>query len=1087
MLSAGLPRGPVATAVGTIDTSASALDLARAVADPAVVTGASFVTRPPGGSPTAVATQAAAGFPRSGASYAIFSTGDATILTNANSSGSSGANDGGGAVRGNTDRDVTILRIDFVAPGGSNCLAGLDFRFLSEEYPEYVGSQYNDAFIAELDQSTWTTAGSSILAPRNFAFDPQGGVISINSTGATSMSAAYAETTTFDGATPVLSAATPLTPGAHSLFLSIFDQGDNIYDSAVVIDNLRFSTVTDTATQCVPGATVTNLPRPLLGAHGITGVPADMNMSLGVARGVVPGLVTRSVNTGAVDSVWQNGLTIFQEARDEAGKAGKRVNVIAHSKGGLDTRVAMWEHPQYFNMLGMLSTPNGGSTGADEVCFIRRHGGPLSGQQKQFGPCIDDTDGIFDLQTEYMAKVFNPTVRDWNYRNYYVTAGDCTGFLRISCNAGSLILLGCNDRGGDTAVCVSSAYKREINESDGLHVGLRVFDLNHTGMRQDPCPTSRIMVELYPGRNVGNPWTTSSNGKGCKDLSSTATAANSSIGVSALNSTSGIAAATPAAAASTDAVRQPVVTLAATPASPARFMLQPEGGDTIDARVYVPSGVNAQVTVVDANGNPAPGITTDTAPLFDDTPAAVHVTTIHGSGLTGRPVTVVVSVDVAAEIGTATFVASNGITLLAQIAPTATNSVTVTAFVDGQLPSNAKTNAITAIAYPPTGPVSVSLTKVGNQSGALHTQQWTGTLPVAPGLLTPIEITLTGTNNRTVFTSALTADATAAFTGLGQTQLVDTNSDGKVDELDIAVNVTTTIAGHYQLAVDTYTPAGRRLFSAPAVGDLGIGTGQLIVRVPVPALLVDPLDGPFELRDAVLTRGVTSRATVARAATLGLTGPFTLTGLVPDEITVSRPTATVSDTNADGKLDRLRFTAIAYVPVAGAHSIEANLTGPAGGTVTTISSTQTMTVGPNPITIDIDPAVITANGTGRYELGPITVTQGTNTDNRGESPSVTVNIDATQWTTAPSITGLITLWKAAFTDGSINTRGFYVSELNRLERVQKALNSGDTQTAITELDTFIAHVEDRAPKPITDPAALKIATYARTVRATLGP
>lgn len=354
-LSIGLSRTPVAVAVGTIDPLASALDLARAIADPAVVTGAAFVARPPGGSPTAVATQAAAGFPRSGGSYAILSTGDATILTNANTSTSSGANDGGGAVRGNTDRDVTILRIDFVAPSGANCLAGLDFRFLSEEYPEYVGSSYDDAFIAELDQSTWTTSGSSIVAPRNFAFDPQGAVISINSSGATSMSAAYAETTTFDGATPVLSAATPLTPGAHSLFLSIFDQGDNIYDSAVVIDNLRFSTVANTATQCVPGATVTNLPRPLLGAHGITGVPADMDTSLGVARSVVTGLVTHSVNTGAIDSVWQNGLTVFQEARDEAGKAGKRVNVIAHSKGGLDSRVAMWEHPQYFNMLGMLS------------------------------------------------------------------------------------------------------------------------------------------------------------------------------------------------------------------------------------------------------------------------------------------------------------------------------------------------------------------------------------------------------------------------------------------------------------------------------------------------------------------------------------------------------------------------------------------------------------------------------------------------------------------------------------------------------------------------------------------------------------
>ncbi len=36
-----------------------------------------------------------------------------------------------------------------------------DFRFLSEEFPIYVGTSFNDAFIAELDNSTWTTSGSA--------------------------------------------------------------------------------------------------------------------------------------------------------------------------------------------------------------------------------------------------------------------------------------------------------------------------------------------------------------------------------------------------------------------------------------------------------------------------------------------------------------------------------------------------------------------------------------------------------------------------------------------------------------------------------------------------------------------------------------------------------------------------------------------------------------------------------------------------------------------------------------------------------------------------------------------------------------
>jgi hypothetical protein len=99
-----------------------------------------------------------------------------------------------------------------------------------------VGSAFNDAFIAELDTSDWTTSGSVISAPNNFAFDPQGKVISINSTGEAAMSAANAASTTYDGATALLQASKTVTPGSHSLFLSIFDQGDEDYDSAVMVD-----------------------------------------------------------------------------------------------------------------------------------------------------------------------------------------------------------------------------------------------------------------------------------------------------------------------------------------------------------------------------------------------------------------------------------------------------------------------------------------------------------------------------------------------------------------------------------------------------------------------------------------------------------------------------------------------------------------------------------------------------------------------------------------------------------------------------------------------------------------------------------
>ena len=246
-----------ATAVAAIlpvtNNAAGAAQLAAAIAsDPTVVTGASF-TSSTGGTPNAVGTTPLSSFPTNGPTFAILTTGNANLADDPNSAPNSGLDTGGANVRGDTDFDVTVLQVDLNVPAQANCLT-LDFQFYSEEFPEWVNTQYNDAFIAELDTTTWTTSGSTISAPDNFAFDPSGDVISINSTGNTAMNAANAAGTTYDGATPLLSASTQITPGAHTLYLSIFDQGDHIFDSAAFLDNLVVGFVPDPEQNCVPGA-----------------------------------------------------------------------------------------------------------------------------------------------------------------------------------------------------------------------------------------------------------------------------------------------------------------------------------------------------------------------------------------------------------------------------------------------------------------------------------------------------------------------------------------------------------------------------------------------------------------------------------------------------------------------------------------------------------------------------------------------------------------------------------------------------------------------------------------------------------------
>jgi hypothetical protein len=211
---------------------------------------ATFSTLPPFGDPAAISTKRLAGFPRHGRSYAILANGDVKLADDRNSLGDTSRQLGGPTIRG--ARDVLIHRTVLNVPRGRSCLS-IRFRFLTEEYPEWVGENFNDAFIAELDASEWSTSGKGrpqIVAPGNFAFDSKRNLISVNGAGDATVTKRRARGTTYDGATRLLRASTPITSGDHILYLSIFDQGDRDYDSAVFVDRLTL----DNRRPCRPGA-----------------------------------------------------------------------------------------------------------------------------------------------------------------------------------------------------------------------------------------------------------------------------------------------------------------------------------------------------------------------------------------------------------------------------------------------------------------------------------------------------------------------------------------------------------------------------------------------------------------------------------------------------------------------------------------------------------------------------------------------------------------------------------------------------------------------------------------------------------------
>jgi hypothetical protein len=299
------PAMAAITTTRTSSTIASAI-----VADTSTISGSSFQTIAPTGDlgeePNAVSTTALGGFATNGSDYGILSTGDATLADDANGSDSDGVGLGGLNVRGDNDYDVTILKVDLNVPAGVNCMT-VDFRFLSEEYPEFVGFDVNDAFVAELDTSNWTTDATTaeVTAPNNFAFDPDGNPITVNAAGVTSMTAGNAIGTTYDGATPLLNASTPVASGPHSLYLSIFDQGDDIYDSAVFLDNVRFAN--RPAGTCVAGATsgqILAVFKDGTGTGTVTSSPAGINCGSTCTASFTNGTMVTLTPTASADSTF---------------------------------------------------------------------------------------------------------------------------------------------------------------------------------------------------------------------------------------------------------------------------------------------------------------------------------------------------------------------------------------------------------------------------------------------------------------------------------------------------------------------------------------------------------------------------------------------------------------------------------------------------------------------------------------------------------------------------------------------------------------------------------------------------------------
>ena len=184
--------------------------------------------------------------PRAGSDFVLLSTGAAGGVPEPGT--------GFGAFGGTLGNDTTTITMTLNVPAEATTLS-FDFRFLSAEFPDFVLAGFNDTFSAEL-----TTASGT----QQLAVDGQGNRVEVDSAVFFPAFTSIAGGTGFDifapdpagvtmsfpgglpdaGLTDWISTSGEVTPGSTvTIVFGIADFGDDILDSAVLVDNVQFSSL----------------------------------------------------------------------------------------------------------------------------------------------------------------------------------------------------------------------------------------------------------------------------------------------------------------------------------------------------------------------------------------------------------------------------------------------------------------------------------------------------------------------------------------------------------------------------------------------------------------------------------------------------------------------------------------------------------------------------------------------------------------------------------------------------------------------------------------------------------------------------
>jgi hypothetical protein len=224
--------------------------------------------------------------PKAGKSYALFASGPATGTSHSTDM-SSGSSSTDTFSESSPIYDVVEWKVNFQAPMNAKGFS-IDYVFFSEEYDDYVGTQFNDKFYILMDAPKTTKGQLKVINftdcrnPSDY-YDLSGSecplqsgyccYIAINTalseccwyegcpkgkwktdisgTGFTCASSEFMDSSSYGSSTGWLTTSWTIEPGeSFSLTFHIHDTGDGIFDSEVILDNFRWhSTPTTPGTE----------------------------------------------------------------------------------------------------------------------------------------------------------------------------------------------------------------------------------------------------------------------------------------------------------------------------------------------------------------------------------------------------------------------------------------------------------------------------------------------------------------------------------------------------------------------------------------------------------------------------------------------------------------------------------------------------------------------------------------------------------------------------------------------------------------------------------------------------------------------